>query len=192
MLNILENIYKIVGFEEPIDSDIVESFKRIEILTVSCHLGHIDCIMRCQQLYKRWMLETSNPDANNPFENLSIILLRPYSNENTLKFCRISPNLRPVVYCMAIKYGGHAEWDFAWNRYKNSSVSSEEEILLSAMGCTRETWILARYLEMSLTESFGIRRQDTLRVFTAVSDNVIGHPLVFNFIRSNFMKIKEL
>lgn len=105
--------------------------------------------------------------------------------------CRVPPNLRSVVYCTAIKHGDQLEWEFAWSRYKNTSVSSEEEILLSAMGCTRETWLLARYLDMSLDEVAGIRKQDTFRVFGSVADNIIGHPMTFNFIRNNYERLKE-
>lgn len=103
----------------------------------------------------------------------------------------MTPNLRPVVYCTAIKHGDQSEWEFAWNRYKNTTVSSEEEILLNALGCTRETWLLARYLEMSLDETTGIRKQDIFRIFAAISDNMVGHPMIFNFIRSNYNRLKK-
>lgn len=62
---------------------------------------------------------------------------------------------------------------------------------MTALGCTRETWLLARYLEMSLNENSGIRKHDTVRVFAATSENVIGHPMIFNFVRNNFDRIKE-
>lgn len=48
------------------------------------------------------------------------------------------------MYCTAIKVGGQEEWDFAWERYKNSNVGSEKELLLQALGCSREVWILSR------------------------------------------------
>lgn len=59
---------------------------------------------------------------------------------------RISPNLKGTVYCTAIRVGGQKEWDFAWQRYINSNVGSEKDILLGALGCSRETWILARLI----------------------------------------------
>lgn len=103
----------------------------------------------------------------------------------------ISPNLRSIVYCTAIKYGDQTEWDFAWERYQKTTVSSEKEILLSAMGCSRETWILMRFLERSLTDDYGIRKHDVFRVFHAVSGNVLGQPIVFHFIRKNWEQLKE-
>lgn len=103
----------------------------------------------------------------------------------------ISPNLRTIVYCTAIKYGDQNEWDFAWERYQKTTVSSEKEILLSAMGCSRETWILMRFLERSLTDEYGIRKHDVFRVFHAVSGNVLGQPIVFHFIRKNWQQLKD-
>lgn len=57
---------------------------------------------------------------------------------------RISSNLKSTVYCTAIREGGQLEWDFAWSRYLHTNVGSEKNLLLSALGCSRETWILAR------------------------------------------------
>jgi aminopeptidase N len=99
--------------------------------------------------------------------------------------------LKSLVYCTAIKYGGDAEWEFAWQRFVKTSISSEKELLLSAMGCSRETWILTRYLERSMTDGQGIRKQDVYRVFAAVSNNVIGQPITFNFIQNNWQMMKE-
>lgn len=67
-------------------------------------------------------------------------------------FClsSISANLKNVVYCTAISVGGQDEWDFAWQRYRKTNVGSEKDILLGALGCSRETWILSRYCSLHL------------------------------------------
>lgn len=52
--------------------------------------------------------------------------------------------MKRLVYCTAISVGGEDHWDFAWERYLKATVSSEKEIILSALGCTRITWLLAR------------------------------------------------
>jgi aminopeptidase N len=95
-----------------------------------------------------------------------------------------------LVYCTAIKHGSQEEWDFAWERYLNTTMSSEKELLLSALGCSREHWILNRYLNLSLTHD-GIRKQDTFRVFSAVASNVWGQPVAFNFIRENWKQLRQ-
>lgn len=103
----------------------------------------------------------------------------------------ISPNLRSIVYCTAIKYGDDDEWDFAWDRYMYSTVSSEKEVLLDAMACSRESWVLTRYLERASTENSGIRKQDLLRVFVTISNNPIGMPITYNYLTANWDRIKD-
>lgn len=59
------------------------------------------------------------------------------------------------------------------------------------MGCSRETWILRRFLERSLTDKYGIRKHDVFRVVASVSSNVLGQPIAFNFIRTHWELMKE-
>ncbi|XP_058813856.1 aminopeptidase N [Topomyia yanbarensis] len=167
-LHLLKPIYAKVGFDDPKDSPLLTIYKRVDVLTAACHLGYRECVSKCVQKFYEWMHEI-HPDINNP----------------------ISPNLKNIVYCTAIKYGDQAEWDFAWERFQKTTISSEKETLLSALGCSRETWILSRFLEFSMTDEFGIRKQDVFRVFLAVSSNVIGQPIAFNYIRNNWKKMKE-
>lgn len=96
-----------------------------------------------------------------------------------------------MVYCNAIKAGGQEEWDFAWQRYLKTNVGSEKEIIMTALGCSRETWILSRYLEWAVTENSGIRKQDTARVFASVASNVIGQQLTYRFLKNNWTRIKK-
>lgn len=84
------------------------------------------------------------------------------------------------------------EWDFAWDRFVKTTIASEKEIILSALGCSREPWILARFLERSITDGYGIRKQDVFRVFGSVSNNVIGQPIAFNVIRTKWEYMREL
>ncbi|XP_055523948.1 aminopeptidase N [Wyeomyia smithii] len=167
-LHLLKPIFAKVGFDDPKDSPLLTVYKRVDVLTATCHLGYRECVSKSVQKFYEWMHET-HPDINNP----------------------ISPNLKNIVYCTAIKYGDQAEWEFAWERFRKTTISSEKETLLSALGCSRETWILTRFLEYSMTDEFGIRKQDVFRVFLAVSNNVIGQPVAFTYIRNNWKKMKE-
>ena len=62
--------------------------------------------------------------------------------------------MKEVVYCSAIGNGDEAEWDFGWERYKNSKVASEKELLLNALSCTKKTWLLIRYMQYLRTFPF--------------------------------------
>lgn len=99
-------------------------------------------------------------------------------------------NLRDVIYCTAITVGGQEEWDFAWQRYLNANVETEKETLLNALGCSKEIWLLSRYLEWAVTENSGIRKQDSARVFVAVTNNPIGQDLAYRFLKSNWNRLR--
>jgi hypothetical protein len=105
-------------------------------------------------------------------------------------FDRISENLREIVYCTAISVGGQAEWDFAWERYLNANVENEKETLMMALGCSKEIWILSRYLEWAVTERSGIRKHDSARVFAAVANNAIGQQLAYRFLKTNWNRLR--
>lgn len=98
-------------------------------------------------------------------------------------------DLRSVVYCTAVRLGGESEWRFLWQRYAESNVGSERALILSALGCSREVWLLQRYLNWTLDESSGVRKQDRTHVFGSVARNDVG----FLYAKSFFYdKIDEI
>ena len=105
--------------------------------------------------------------------------------------CRIDVNLKYETYCNAIAGGSEEEWDFAWARYLNSQVASEKSTILSSLSCTKDVWLLNRYLNMSLTANSGVRKQDGYKVLGGVGRNPIGRSLTWDFVRDNWDLIKE-
>ena len=99
---------------------------------------------------------------------------------------RIIPDLHSSTYCTAIKFGGRAEWEFAYKMSMNVTSAQHRESLLGALGCSREPWILMRYLSFVLDPNSGIRKQDGPKVVSAVSGHPIGRRLAFEFIMDNF------
>ena len=87
--------------------------------------------------------------------------------------------------------GGQDEWDFTWERYKASNIGSEKALLLVALGCTKETWLLNRYLQWSVMNNTGSRKQDAFRVYRAISNNRIGQSLTFTFLRNKWDLLNE-
>uniref|UniRef100_A0A8C7K0J1 Aminopeptidase n=1 Tax=Oncorhynchus kisutch TaxID=8019 RepID=A0A8C7K0J1_ONCKI len=95
---------------------------------------------------------------------------------------RIHPNLKTTVYCNAIAAGGVAEWDFAWQMFKNATVATEAAKLRSSLACTKVPWLLNRYLDYSLDPA-KIRKQDCTSTINYIAGNVVGMPLAWDFIR---------
>lgn len=168
MLGLLENLYKHTGFTDNPNDPQLTVYKRVNILNWACSLGYDDCVRNSVLQFQNWR-SSPDPDRNNP----------------------ISANLKNVVYCTAIRVGGQDEWDFAWQRYRKTNVGSERDILLGALGCSRETWILSRYLDWAVSENSGIRKQDAARVFGAIASNSVGQPLAYSFLRNKWDHIRE-
>ena len=72
----------------------------------------------------------------------------------------------------------------------NSQVASEKSTILSALSCTKDVWLLNRYLNMSLTANSGVRKQDGYKVLGGVGRNTIGRSLTWDFVRENWDTIK--
>ncbi|XP_001944764.2 aminopeptidase N [Acyrthosiphon pisum] len=141
-------------------------FKNL-VTAEACRHRIKDCTEQALELFSKWM-KISDPDNNN-------ILPR---------------ELKPVIYCQAIKYGGVEEWDFLWERYQRSNVGSEKAKLLSALGCSSETWLLNRYLNWSLDSSI-IRKQDAATVFYSVASSDIGFYVAKDFLYRKIADISE-
>ncbi|XP_066290306.1 aminopeptidase N-like [Branchiostoma lanceolatum] len=103
---------------------------------------------------------------------------------NTNNNSHIPERLKSTVYCTAIKHGGRPEWDFAWQQYLTASAS-EQNRLLSAMACTRDTDTLNTYLERSRDDSL-VRRQSAPLVVESVGRNSVGKSLAWSFLRDNW------
>ncbi|XP_063593106.1 aminopeptidase N-like [Penaeus indicus] len=164
LLDLVLPLYESVGFDNKIEDSFLEQQKRKIAVNWACKLGHKDCLDKVQTLYRHWM---AHPD------NTSII----------------SPNLKAAVYCHAIAEGGEAEWDFAWDQYIATSVATEKKLLLNSMSCTKQAWILSRYLEMTMNPGNGIRLQDAIYVLRSMSNNDVGRSLIWDYLTLHWNNI---
>uniref|UniRef100_A0A6A7FVN9 Aminopeptidase N n=1 Tax=Hirondellea gigas TaxID=1518452 RepID=A0A6A7FVN9_9CRUS len=161
LLSLVVPLYDSVGFEDIANSSHLDQYKRVAVLQWACALGHDDCTQKSVNLFSRWM---ANPTDN------SIV----------------SPNLKSTVFCTAIAEGGEKEWNFGWQQYLDSNVATEKISLLRALGCTKQIWILSKYLEMAFTADSGVRKQDSTTVFRSISGNEVGRDIAWNYVRNNW------
>ncbi|KAJ8417420.1 hypothetical protein AAFF_G00286470 [Aldrovandia affinis] len=136
-----------------------DQYTQVNAIRVACSSGVAGCQDLTRGWYNEWM---QNPD-NNP----------------------IDPNLRTTVYCSAIAAGGAVEWDFGWKMFLNASIASEAEKLRSALACTKQPWLLNRYLEYTLDPN-KIRKQDATSTIVYIANNVVGQPLAWDFVRARW------
>ncbi|XP_059487783.1 aminopeptidase Ey-like [Neocloeon triangulifer] len=171
MQTLLTPIYKELG-DEPFrarkpEDTLPQTKNRAQLLSWACSMGVDDCEERASALFQNWQKQTEDPDVVNP----------------------VPVDLRSLVYCSAVKVGGQPAWDFIWKRYLSSNVAAEKGKLLGALGCTKEMWLLHKFLDMSLNESSGIRKQDAISVFYSVARSSTGFYAAREFL---FSRIKDI
>ncbi|XP_059621978.1 aminopeptidase N isoform X2 [Phlebotomus argentipes] len=165
MRHIVLPAFQHLGFDEKDDENHVQLLHRARIVRLACTFDYDRCTNRAQFLFREWIRV---PKLNN-----------------------IKPNLKDTVYCVAIREGGVHEWRFAYKQYLETTSASEKEVLLNALGCTRDPSLLSKYLNMTLYPESGIRKQDGARAFSAVASNSVGFEIAFDFLQSNIEQISQ-
>ncbi|RVE45993.1 hypothetical protein evm_009335 [Chilo suppressalis] len=152
-----------------IDGDNLNSVK-LQVMTSqwACRMKVPGCEENAIQLYQQWM-DTSDPDKENP----------------------IPLDLRRTVYCVALRRGSVRHWRFALARMQRTNVAAARDMLLSALACTRELWILNQYLEWAITEGSEVRRQDAATVIVSITRSAIGYYVAKDFIYTRIAEIHK-
>ncbi|KAJ8715808.1 hypothetical protein PYW07_010290 [Mythimna separata] len=125
----------------------------------ACRMKVPGCEENAMQLFQQWM-DTENPDENNP----------------------IPLDLRRTVYCVGVSRGSVLHWRFALAREQRANVAAARDALLQALTCTKEVWILAQYLEWTITEGSEVRRQDAGAVIANIVRSPVGYYVAKDFI----------
>lgn len=157
---------------KPITGDSYEDNKmQVSIGRLACVYNQKDCVDHSNQLFDEFMYSTNrNPASTN----------------------NIPPNVRSTVYCTAIHHATDSSgWDFLFKQYLNEQNAIERNAMLTGLACSREPWILVRYLQ-KMANSSGIRGQDAVTVFRAIADQNYGKEIAFNFLQSNWQRIYKV
>uniref|UniRef100_A0AAY4B2D3 Aminopeptidase n=1 Tax=Denticeps clupeoides TaxID=299321 RepID=A0AAY4B2D3_9TELE len=131
----------------------------INAISVACANGFKNCTDMASSLFNRWR----ENDTYQP----------------------IHPNLKTTIYCNAIAAGGEDEWEFAWERFQNSTVATERDKLRYALSCTKQIWLLNRYLQYTLDPN-KIRKMDAVSTIIYIARNVAGQALAWDFVRAQW------
>ncbi|XP_067276652.1 alanyl (membrane) aminopeptidase-like b [Pseudorasbora parva] len=113
-------------------------------------------------------------------------LFKDYKNGTN----QIHPNLRSAILCSAIATGDEDDWEFLWEEYQRTTIVAEKDKLRYALSCTKEIWLLNRYLEYTLDPS-KIRKMDMVSTINYIARNVAGQPLAWDFVRGKWSYITQ-
>ncbi|XP_059534043.1 aminopeptidase N [Myotis daubentonii] len=142
--------------------NLMDQYNEVNAISTACSSGVPECKTLASDLFSKWMADPNN----NP----------------------IHPNLRSTIYCNAIAQGGEAEWDFAWEQFRKATLVNEADKLRAALACSKEVWILNRYLEYTLDPNL-IRKQDATSTLSSIAGNIIGKTLAWDFVQINWKKL---
>jgi len=108
-----------VGFE-PNENDLPMTIYALSIaVDWACNqLGIEDCVQRASNPYHLWMNDPANVD--------------------------VSSDLRRIISCTAVTYGGPAEYAFIFKKYRESKAGSEKNDYLRAMTCTTDRTLISK------------------------------------------------
>ncbi|KAF3821456.1 hypothetical protein GH733_009498 [Mirounga leonina] len=133
-----------------------------KLFETACWLGLEDCLQLSRELFKNW--------ANHP--------------ENEIP----SP-IKSVILCYGIALGSEEEWDFLLNMYANKTKEEERIQLAYAMSCSKDPWILNRYMEYAITASpFAFNETNIIEVVAA---SEVGRYIAKDFLVNNWQAVSE-
>ncbi|KTF82027.1 hypothetical protein cypCar_00006599 [Cyprinus carpio] len=141
-----------------------DQYNQVNAISVACSNGLTKCITMARSLFE------NDKNSSNKFS--------------------IHPNLRKAIYCSVIANGDENDWEFAWEEYKRATVAAEKDKLRYALSCTKEIWLLNRYLQYTLDPS-KIRKTDMVSTINYIAKNVAGQPLAWDFVRGHWSYITQ-
>ncbi|XP_037030608.1 aminopeptidase N-like [Bradysia coprophila] len=158
-----ESMYDAVFIDDVVGEPHIRKYGRSLIIKLACEMGSTHC--RGDTL-NRLRLLTGTDDFHQ--------------------------NVRPEMYCGAMRTSLKADFDRVWRRLLDSSDSSYRNMLINALACTTSTDLLSTYLSSSLpaTNPFPnnvtYRPEELVRVFNAVyQSGPVGLRLAIPFLTTN-------
>ncbi|KAF4794067.1 hypothetical protein TURU_105301 [Turdus rufiventris] len=135
-----------------------------KLMATACWLGLQDCLDLSSELFAKWR---ENPEYKIPFL------------------------IRRTVCCYGVAVGSDKEWNFAWKMYNRTDCDEEDEdILLYAMSCAKESWLLHRYLQYGLSDRL-FSSNCTSVVISHVVTKDIGHRIAWEFVTENWPLLSQ-
>ncbi|XP_070558802.1 uncharacterized protein [Ptychodera flava] len=137
--------------------DHLSYYKQINALETACYYGHQDCVDNAKAQFSQWL---DNPE-----------------DTNLIHF-----NIKDTVYCTAIKYGTEEVWEKTWSLYDSGNIpSGERSSIRSALACSKEQWIIKRYLDYALT-----KKEANSVIGSVLRNSPIGYSMAVEFTMANW------
>ncbi|KAI1904518.1 hypothetical protein AGOR_G00006470 [Albula goreensis] len=139
-------------------------YNQINSISVACSNDLLQCKEMVKTVFTQWIDDPANST--------------------------IHPNLKSTIYCHGITAGGEKEWEIVWERYQKATIATEKDKLRYALSCSKDIWILSRYLQYTLDPT-KIRKMDAVSTINYIARNVAGQSLAWDFVESQWTYISE-
>ncbi|XP_050005240.1 aminopeptidase Q [Alexandromys fortis] len=135
-----------------------------KVFETACWLGLEDCLQLSKELFRKWM---ADPEIAIPHP------------------------IQRVALCNGIALGTVKEWDFLFSFYINITKEKEERgsRLIPAMSCSKEPWILNRFMEYVVTVNPNPFNETN--VIEAVAASEVGQYVAKDFLLNNWPAVSE-
>ncbi|GCB63547.1 hypothetical protein scyTo_0000171 [Scyliorhinus torazame] len=156
--------YNLLGWpEDAANSSVVQAPYQTEelrrkVIILACKFGIALCHEKTMMLLSEWMASDHN---------------------------RIPPNVRDIAYCTGISLMDDNVWEFILSKYQSSTAVSEKKILLEALACSKNIFLLNRLLNLSLNSQL-VPDQNTIDVIVHVAKYPNGRDLAWKFFRDKW------
>ncbi|XP_012619157.2 aminopeptidase Q [Microcebus murinus] len=163
-LNSIWNIYSTIIRENVIalQDDYLAIISLEKLFETACWLGLEDCLQLSRELFIKWV---NHPENEVPYP------------------------IKSVILCYAIALGSDKEWDFLLNIYTNTTEEEERIHLAYAMSCSKDPWILLRYMEYAISTS-AITFNGT-NIIEIVAASEVGQYIAKDFLVNNWQAVDE-
>ena len=99
----------------------------------------------------------------------------------------VSPDIRGIVFRLAAKRGGRAEYDAMWQLRADTPLQEEKVRFLYGLTSFEDRALLEETLNRSLGDE--VRVHDTVSVITLVAGNTQGRDLAWQFLKDNWPEL---
>ncbi|XP_072814086.1 aminopeptidase Q isoform X1 [Vicugna pacos] len=158
------NIYSTIIRENvaALQDDYLALISLEKLFETACWLGLEDCLQLSRELFRNWM---NHPENEIPYP------------------------IKTVILCYGIALGNDKEWDFLLSIYNNKTKEEERIQLAYAMSCSKDPWILNRYMEYAITTSlFSFNETNIIEVVAA---SEVGRYIAKDFLINNWQAVIE-
>ncbi|RXN10957.1 thyrotropin-releasing hormone-degrading ectoenzyme [Labeo rohita] len=155
-----------------------------EVMMLACSFGNKHCHRQAVSLISDWISSNKNR------QEVSVLNTIPPAKRiikwkvNRLSN-RIPPNVRDIVYCTGVSLMDEDVWEFIWMKFHSSTAISEKKVLLEALTCSDNIFLLNRLLNLSLTSDL-VPDQDVIDVIIHVGRNPLGRHLAWRYFREKW------